>query len=124
MTPMTLMTSCFLLSMPARRLATGLCVLTLAMPLWAHSEGGYPTVRVGDLPDAIHQLYKREEPNFTDKSHCATAWDSGTDGDRIAFRCSIYIRMSAEGERRAMRYCNEIREQKKIHAPCRLIVAH
>jgi hypothetical protein len=85
-------------------------------------EGPYPTVRLSDIPDAIHQLYKREEPNFTDKSHCAAAWDSSTDGDRIAFKCSVFIKMSAEGERRAMRYCNEIREQKGIHAPCRLIV--
>lgn len=88
----------------------------------AHAQGLYPTIRVSDLPDAIHKLYKREEPNFTDKSHCAAAWDSTTDGDKIAFKCSVFIKMSAEGERRAMRYCDEIREQKKIHAPCRLIV--
>ena len=95
--------------------------LSLVMPC-ALAQGAYPAVKVGDLPDAIHHLYKREEPNFTDKSHCAAAWDSTTDGDKIAFRCSVFIKMSAEGERRAMRYCEEIREQKKIHAPCRLIV--
>ena len=95
--------------------------LAVGVPM-AQAQGLYPTVRVGDLPDAIHKLYKREEPNFTDKSHCAAAWDSTTDGDKIAFKCSVFIKMSAEGERRAMRYCDEIREQKKIHAPCRLIV--
>jgi hypothetical protein len=77
---------------------------------------------LGNVPQAVQQLYKREAPNFTDKSHCATAWDSATDGDKIAFKCSVFIKMSAEGERRAMRYCDEIREQKKINAPCRLIV--
>lgn len=82
----------------------------------------YPTVRLSDLPDAVHKLYKREEPNFTDMSHCAAAWDSATDGDRIAFKCSVFIKMSAEGERRAMRYCDDIRSNKKITAPCRLIV--
>jgi hypothetical protein len=29
--------------------------------------------------------------------------------------------MSAEGERRAMRYCEEKREEKAIHSPCRLV---
>jgi hypothetical protein len=30
--------------------------------------------------------------------------------------------MSAEGERRAMIYCEEKREEKNIKAPCRLVV--
>ena len=96
--------------------------LTCGVGLTHAADSPYPTVRLSDIPDAGHQLYKREEPNFTDKSHCAAAWDSSTDGDRIAFKCSVFIKMSAEGERRAMRYCNEIREQKGIRAPCRLIV--
>lgn len=90
----------------------------------AHAESIYSTIKVGDLPQAVLLMYKREEPNFTDRSHCATAWDSTTDGDKIAFKCSVFIKMSAEGERRAMRYCEEIRANKKISAPCRLVVAH
>lgn len=86
------------------------------------AESIYPTVKLANVPQSVQQLYKREAPNFTDKSHCATAWDSATDGDKIAFKCSVFIKMSAEGERRAMRYCEEIREQKKIAAPCRLMV--
>ena len=103
-------------------------LLTLiALPLltsWAVAQEAprYPTVRLTDLPDAVHKLYKREEPNFTNMSHCAAAWDSATDGDRIAFKCSVFIKMSAEGERRAMHYCEEIRADKKISSPCRLIV--
>ena len=95
-----------------------------ALTTWAVAQEAprYPTVRLTDLPDAVHKLYKREEPNFTDMSHCAAAWDSATDGDRIAFKCSVFIKMSAEGERRAMRYCEEIRATKKINATCRLIV--
>ena len=119
----------YLVSLPMKPPTLSLWLGSLLMGLvcsvvcpTARAQGFYPTVRVGDLPDAIHQLYKREEPNFTDKSHCAAAWDSTTDGDKIAFRCSVFIKMSAEGERRAMRYCDEIREQKKIRSPCRLIV--
>jgi hypothetical protein len=87
------------------------------------AESIYPTIRLSEVPNAVLLMYKREEPNFTDLSHCATAWDSATDGDKIAFKCSVFIKMSAEGERRAMRYCEEIRERKKIAARCRLIVA-
>jgi len=90
----------------------------------SHAESTYPTIKLGDLPQAVLLMYKREEPNFTDRSHCATAWDSTTDGDKIAFKCSVFIKMSAEGERRAMRYCEDIRANKKISAPCRLVVAH
>ena len=96
--------------------------LAISFATFARSESIYPTVKLAELPNSILQLYKREEPNFTDKSHCATAWDSTTDGDKIAFKCSVFIKMSAEGERRAMRYCEDIRLSKKISAPCRLIV--
>ncbi len=89
----------------------------------SHAESLYPTIKLSEVPNAVLQMYKREEPNFTNMSHCATAWDSTTDGDKIAFKCSVFIKMSAEGERRAMRYCDEIRDQKKIVARCRLIVA-
>ena len=108
----------------AQHLRLLFCVWASLASLSIHAQEAphYPTVRVADLPDAVHKLYKREEPNFTDKSHCAAAWDSTTDGDRIAFKCSVFIKMSAEGERRAMRYCEEIRAAKKISATCRLIV--
>ena len=109
----------FYKSILAALLYTLLC--NFVTPLYA-AESAYPTVKLGNVPQAIQQLYKRGSPNFTDKSHCATAWDSPTDGDKIAFKCSVFIKMSAEGERRAMRYCEEIREQKKIAAPCRIIV--
>jgi hypothetical protein len=90
----------------------------------SHSaESIYPTIRLSEVPNAVLLMYKREEPNFTNFSHCATAWDSTTDGEKIAFKCSVFIKMSAEGERRAMHYCEEIREKKKITARCRLIVA-
>jgi hypothetical protein len=54
-------------------------------------------------------------------SHCAAAFDSHSDGEKMVFRCSIHIKMSAEGERRAMKYCEEKRAEKNIKAPCRLV---
>jgi hypothetical protein len=54
-------------------------------------------------------------------SHCAAAFDSNTDTDKMVMKCSIHIKMSAEGERRAMRYCDEQRAERKIKSPCRLV---
>ena len=99
------------------------CTLLSLAGSFSRAESLYPTIKLSEVPNAVLQMYKREEPNFTDLSHCATAWDSTTDGDKIAFKCSVFIKMSAEGERRAMRYCEEILEHKKISARCRLIVA-
>jgi hypothetical protein len=84
--------------------------------------GPFPTVPLSDLPDSLQSVWKELKPEMTPMSHCAAAYDSHTDGDRMVFRCSIHIKMSAEGERRAMRYCEERRTEKKIKAPCRLVV--
>jgi hypothetical protein len=100
----------------------GLCVLTVLMTSHLLAETPYQTVLLSRLPESLQQQYKKIQPEFTDKSHCAAAWDSTSDGDKMAFRCSIFIKMSAEGERRAMRYCDEKREEHKIHSPCHLIV--
>ena len=87
-----------------------------------NAQSPYPKVKLSDVPEPLVHLYRKEEPNFTDQSHCAAAWDSTTDGEKMAFKCSVFIKMSAEGERRAMNYCEEIRKEKKISAACRLIV--
>lgn len=96
----------------------------ILMALWASQvwAGPFPKVPLGDLPDSLQSVWRELKPEMTPMSHCATAFDSHTDGDRMVFRCSIHIKMSAEGERRAMRYCEEKREEKKIKSPCRLVV--
>ena len=83
--------------------------------------GPYKTISVNELPDSLRSVWKELKPEMTPMSHCATAFDSHTDGERMVFRCSIHIKMSAEGERRAMRYCEERRAEKNIKAPCRLV---
>jgi len=65
--------------------------------------------------------WQQLKPEMNEFSHCAAAWDSQNDGDRMVFKCSIYIKMSAEGERRAMQYREEKRAEKRINAPCRLV---
>jgi hypothetical protein len=90
---------------------------------FAHGKaiGNYPTIQLDQLPESLRAQWAMLKPEMTQMSHCATAFDSHTDGDKMAFRCSIHIKMSAEGERRAMSYCEEKRAEKKIHMPCKLI---
>jgi hypothetical protein len=96
-------------------------VFVLAASASAKSIGNFPTVKLRELPDSLQSVWNELKPEMTSMSHCAAAFDSHTDGEKMVFRCSIHIKMSAEGERRAMRYCEEKREEKGIHAPCRLV---
>jgi hypothetical protein len=83
--------------------------------------GPYPSINLSELPDPLRSVWKELKPEMNENSHCATAFDSHSDGEKMAFRCSIHIKMSAEGERRAMRYCEEKREEKGIKMPCKLV---
>ncbi|PUE32141.1 hypothetical protein B9Z35_00875 [Limnohabitans sp. Jir61] len=83
--------------------------------------GPYPSIQLSELPDPLRSVWKELKPEMDQMSHCATAFDSHSDGEKMAFRCSIHIKMSAEGERRAMRYCEEKRQEKGIKMPCKLV---
>jgi hypothetical protein len=83
--------------------------------------GNYPTIHLSELPDPLRSVWKELKPEMNQNSHCAAAFDSHSDGEKMAFRCSIHIKMSAEGERRAMRYCEERRAEKNIRMPCKLV---
>jgi len=99
-----------------------LIVLAMAFSTGAVHAGPFPTIPLKELPDPLRSVWKELKPEMTEMSHCAAAFDSHSDGDKMVFRCSIHIKMSAEGERRAMKYCQEKREEKNIKAPCRLVV--
>jgi hypothetical protein len=83
--------------------------------------GPYPSMHVSELPDPLRSQWKIVKPEMNEMSHCAAAFDSHTDGGKMAWHCSIYIKMSAEGERRAMHSCEEKREEKGIKMPCKLV---
>jgi hypothetical protein len=83
--------------------------------------GPYPYMHVSELPDSLRSVWKELKPEMNEMSHCAAAFDSHSDGEKMAFRCSIHIKMSAEGERRAMRYCEEKRAEQGIKMPCKLV---
>ena len=83
--------------------------------------GNYPSIHLSELPDPLRSVWKELKPEMNEMSHCATAFDSHSDGEKMAFRCSIHIKMAAEGERRAMRYCEEKRKENNIKMPCKLV---
>lgn len=100
-------------------LISALAIISFAAA--AKPIGPYPSMPVSELPDPLRSVWKELKPEMTPMSHCAAAFDSHSDGEKMAFRCSIHIKMSAEGERRAMRYCEEKRAEKGIKMPCKLV---
>jgi hypothetical protein len=95
-------------------------IVSALMGLLVHASD-YPLVSLSELPDPLRYAWRNQQAEMTSTSHCAAAYDSPSDTDKMAFRCSIHIKMSSEGERRAMKYCEEKRAEKNIKAPCRLV---
>ncbi|MFM2238730.1 MAG: hypothetical protein RJA69_104 [Pseudomonadota bacterium] len=100
----------------------GLIVLSVLWLLPAQAHGPFPTIRVKDLPDGLRHNWNSLKSEMNENSHCAAAFDSNTEGDRMVFKCSIHIKMAHEGARRAMRYCEDARIEHHIKMPCKMIV--
>lgn len=96
-----------------------LALLSLAMP--AHAEN-FPTISPQQLPSPLQALYARDRPDLGRYGHCAAAFDSQMDGTKMAWSCAIYVRLSAQGERLAMKLCGERAALLKVQAPCKLVV--
>jgi hypothetical protein len=90
---------------------------------WAQNgtEFGFPTVPLKALPEPLRVAYKDTKPEMNDRSRCAAAFDPSGDVEKMTLKCSVYIRMAAEGARRAMAYCEEKRQELRIKAPCRVV---
>lgn len=98
-----------------------LCVgLVLHMASWASDAP--PTISAQQLPQPLMALYAKEKPDLGRNGHCSAAFDSRTDGMKMAISCSIYVRLSAQGERLSLKLCAERAELLKIKSPCMLIV--
>ena len=80
------------------------------------------TIAPHQLPAPLLAMYAKEKPDLGKNGHCAAAFDSRTDGMKMAMSCSIYVRLSAQGERLAVSLCNERAQLLKVKAPCMLIV--
>lgn len=90
--------------------------------LGAHAAEAPLTIVPHKLPQPLLEQYAKNKPDLGRYGHCAAAFDSRTDGLKMAFSCAIYVRLSAQGERLAVSLCNERAKLLKVKAPCALIV--
>ena len=81
----------------------------------------FPSVHLHDLPGALQEAYRHEKPNLGDIGRCVVSYDSSVDQEKMIFTCSIYVKMSAVAERKAMERCEDMKEKRHIKAPCRVI---
>jgi hypothetical protein len=58
----------------------------LCLTAHANAQSSFPTIKLDQIPDVLQQQYKKLKPDFTEMSHCATAFDSPIDADKMAFR--------------------------------------
>jgi hypothetical protein len=98
--------------------ATLLCINLLG----AHATEARLTIAPHQLPQPLLEQYAKNKPDLGRYGHCAAAFDSRTDGLKMAFSCAIYVRLSAQGERLAVSLCTERAKFLKVKAPCALIV--
>jgi hypothetical protein len=81
----------------------------------------YPNVHLHDLPGPLQEAYRNEKPNLGDIGRCVVSYDSSTDQEKMIFTCSIYVKMSAVAERKAMERCEQMKDKRRIKGPCRVI---
>ena len=96
-------------------------VLALSVSTLGHAED-FPRISVQKLPEALQVQYARDRPDLGNYGHCAAAFDSQIDGSKMAWSCAIYVRLSAQGERLAMKLCSERAALLKVKSPCKLVV--
>ncbi|PUE08178.1 hypothetical protein [Limnohabitans sp. T6-20] len=98
-----------------------LTVLLFASAAQVMAADAYPTVRVRDIPEGLKMVWRQTRPEMTETSRCAAAFDNHSDVEKMTLQCSVHIKMAAEGARRAMRYCEEKRQELKIKESCRMV---
>ncbi len=96
-------------------------VIGLAVAGWGHPALATDSVTPAQLPDALQGMWRNYQPDLGELGRCAVAYDSHTDRDKMAFTCSVGIRITAERERRSLARCEDMRQQKGIRSACRLV---
>jgi hypothetical protein len=81
----------------------------------------FPYVSLHDLPSALQEAYRNEKPHLGEIGRCAVSFDNSMDQEKMVFTCSIYVKMSAVAERKAMERCDQMKTARSIKAPCKVI---
>jgi len=97
-------------------------LLTLAGAVaYAGDAYKFPYVPLHDLPSPLQEAFRNEKPHLGDIGRCAVSFDSSMDQEKMVFTCSIYVKMTAVAERKAMERCEQMRTGRGIKAPCKVI---
>ena len=98
------------------------CVGFLSLsPFSALADEGHKHIAPELLPNSLQLSWQANKPNLGKFGQCAAAFDSKTDDAKMAFACSVYVKLSAVAERKAIQHCDEQREARRINAPCQLV---
>jgi len=73
------------------------------------------------LPNSLQLNWQANKPSLGKFGQCAAAFDSKTDDAKMAFACSVYVKLTAVAERKAIQHCDEQRVARQIKAPCQLV---
>ena len=105
--------------MNQRQLGGLILSLVIVMPASANEE--FKHIAAEMLPSSLQTSWQVNKPQLGKFGHCAADFDSRTDDAKMAFACSIYVKLKAVAQRKAIQHCDEQRETRHIKAPCQLI---
>ncbi len=93
----------------------------LIMPFSTLAEEERKQIAPELLPKALQLSWQVNKPSLGKFGQCAAAFDSRTEDAKMAFACSIYVKLTAVAERKAIQNCDEQRATRHIKAPCQLV---
>ena len=91
------------------------------LPFSGLAEEGRKHIAPELLPHSLQLSWQANKPSLGKFGQCAAAFDSKTDDAKMAFACSVYVKLTAVAERKAIQHCDEQRVARQIKAPCQLV---
>ena len=95
--------------------------LLFLLPFSALAEKERKHIAPELLPNSLQLSWQANKPSLGKFGQCAAAFDSKTDDAKMAFACSVYVKLTAVAERKAIQHCDEQRVARQIKAPCQLV---
>ena len=95
--------------------------LALGLTFQVNASEAHKHIAAELLPPSLQTSWQVNKPQLGKFGHCAAAFDSRTDDNKMAFACSIYVKLEAVAERKAIQHCEAQRLARNIKAPCQLI---
>jgi hypothetical protein len=104
-----------------RKFLIAMSLLLLGAVFQVNATEDHSVISAELLPTSLQTSWQVNQPQLGKFGHCATAFDSRTDDSKMAFACSIYVKLAAVAQRKAIQHCDEQRAARNIKAPCQLI---